>query len=109
MDRIDLSHPAFAACAITASLMMMQVKGGYRAPEHARPTPLNPQPHLCQTDPNPRLAATLSCGYALSRVLHLWAYATAKSHDLRATIWTVGVLIFMGISAHALTKAIGVW
>lgn len=156
MDRIDLSNPAFAAYAIAASLMilktvlmawatvlrMMQVKGGYRAPEDARATPLNPTPRPGQTDPDerverfrrihqndlenvplflvagflflftdpdPRLATAIYYGYALSRLLHFWAYATAKSHDLRAAFWTVGVLLIMGMSAHVLATAIGVW
>lgn len=156
MDRIDLSNPAFAAYAVAASLMilktvlmawltvlrMMQLKGGYRSPEDARATALNPAPRAGQTDPDerverfrrihqndlenvpfflaagflflftdpdPRVATLLFYGYALSRLLHFWAYATAKSHDLRATFWTIGVLIIMGMAVHVLANATGVW
>jgi glutathione S-transferase len=154
MERIDLANPVFAAYAAAACLMvlktvamawatvwkMMRVKGGYRAPEDARKTPLNPAPRAGQTDPDERverfrrihqndlenvpfflaagflyvltdpahwLAQTLFYGYAASRFLHFWAYATAKSHDLRATFWTIGVLIIMFMAARTLAAVWG--
>ena len=151
---IDISNPVFAAYAVAASLMvlktlamawltvvrMMQVKGGYRAPEDARASPLNPVPRSGQTDPDERvermrrihqndlenvpfflvagflfvltdpslwLAEGLFYGYVLSRFLHFWAYATARSHDLRATFWTLGVLIVIGMAVRVLIVALG--
>ena len=151
---IDMANPVFAAYAVAASLMvlktvamawltvwrMMQVKGGYRAPEDARATPLNPAPRPGQTDPDERVermrrihqndlenvppflaagflfvltdpalwvAQGLFYGYVLSRLLHFWAYATARSHDLRATFWTMGVLIVIGMAVRVLIVALG--
>ncbi|RYG31088.1 MAG: MAPEG family protein [Burkholderiales bacterium] len=66
---ISLQDPIFATYAIAATLMifkavsmswltvirMVQVKGGYRAPEDLRKTPLNPAPHPAQLDPNERV------------------------------------------------------
>lgn len=66
---ISLQNPLFATYAIAAALMifkavamswltvarMMQVKGGYRSPEDLRRTPLNPQPHPGQLEPDERV------------------------------------------------------
>ena len=156
MNRIDLADPVFTAYAGAAGLMilktlamagatvvrMMQVKVGYRSPEDARATRINPAPRPGQTDPDERvdrfrrihqndlenvpfflaagflfvltappvwLAQTLFYGYALSRLLHFWAYATAKSHDLRAAFWTAGVLITTGMTLHVIATAWKVW
>lgn len=156
MDRLTFANPVFAAYAGAAAVMvlktvlmawltvwkMMQVKGGYRAPEDGRATPLNPDPRPGQTAPDERVerfrrihqndlenvpmflaagflfvmtdpavwvAQALFWGYAASRLLHFWAYATAKSHDLRATFWTVGVVMVMGMAVHVLGRATGVW
>lgn len=153
MDRISLDNPVFATYAFAAALMvlktvamawltvlrMMQVKGGYRAPEDLRRTALNPTPRPDQTAPDERvervrrihqndlenvpmflaagflytltepplwLAQTLFYGYVGSRLLHFWAYATARSHDLRATFWTIGVLIVIGMATAVLIAAI---
>src|SRR4051812_34895882 len=35
------------------------------------------------------LAQALLYGYVLSRALHFWAYLTARTHDTRATFWTI--------------------
>ena len=49
------------------------------------------------TEPPLALAKWLLYGYVVSRFLHFAAYATALSHDTRATLWTIGslILIFM--------------
>ncbi len=63
---IDLHNPVFAAYAIAAGLMILMVvatawltvvrmiteKGGYRAPEDLKKTPLNPNPDPSQLAPN---------------------------------------------------------
>ena len=43
------------------------------------------------------VARVLLYGYVVSRLLHFAAYFTARTHDTRATLWTVGslILIFM--------------
>ena len=69
MDNLSFDNPAFAAYAIAASLMilktiamawltvlrMAQVKGGYRSPEVARQTALNPTPRPGQVGPDDRV------------------------------------------------------
>ena len=49
------------------------------------------------TDPPLVLARWMLYGYVVSRLLHFAAYLTARTHDTRATLWTVGsvILIFM--------------
>ena len=69
MDRLSLGNPLFATYAAAASLMILKVvamawltvwrmtaeKGGYRAPEDLRRTPLNPAPNPGQIAPNERV------------------------------------------------------
>ena len=65
----DLQSPVFATYVVAATIMilkavsmswltvirMMQVKGGYRSPEDLRKTPLNPEPHPRQLEPDERV------------------------------------------------------
>lgn len=69
MDKLSLQNPLFATYVIAASLMilkavsmswltvvrMMQVKGGFRAPEDLRKTPFNPDPKPEQLAPDDRV------------------------------------------------------
>ena len=66
---IDLHNPVFATYAVAASLMILMVvatawftvvrmvaeKGGYRAPEDLKKTPLNPNPDPSQLAPNEKV------------------------------------------------------
>lgn len=66
MDSVTLQNPLFATYAVAAALMilkvvamswltvvrMMSVKGGFRAPEDLKKTPLNPAPDPAQLAPN---------------------------------------------------------
>lgn len=49
-------------------------------------------------DPAPWLALALFYGFLAARAGHFWAYATARSHETRATFYTVGsiIVIWMG-------------
>lgn len=49
------------------------------------------------TEPSLWLAQGLLYGYVASRLLHFVAYLTARTHDTRANLWTIGslILIFM--------------
>lgn len=154
MDSLSLQNPVFATYVIAATLMilkavgmswltvarMMQVKGGFRAPEDLRKTPLNPAPDPRQLQPDERverirriqmndlenlpfflaagllyvltgppliLAQVLLYGYVASRFLHFAAYLTAQTHDMRATLWTVGSLILIFITVRTLLAAVG--
>lgn len=153
MDKLSLQNPVFATYAVAASIMilkavamswltvarMMQEKGGYRAPEDLRKTPLNPDPdpkqlqpnerverirriHLNDlenlpfflvagllfvlTDPSLQLTRWLMYGYVASRLLHFGAYFTAQTHDMRATLWTVGSLILVFMACWTLVAAL---
>jgi glutathione S-transferase len=60
------------------------------------------------TGPPLLLAQLLLYGYVVSRLLHFAAYLTAQTHDLRATLWTVGSLILVFMTARTLLAALGV-
>ena len=53
------------------------------------------------------LARALLYGYVLSRLLHFWAYLSARDHEVRATFWTVGALILVFMTGWALWSALG--
>ncbi|MEL1249164.1 MAPEG family protein [Aurantiacibacter gilvus] len=153
MGNLDFGNPVFATYAISAGSMillvvatawitvvqMMRHKGGFRAPEDLRKTPLNPAPDPSQTaplepverfrrimqnhlenipfflvagflfvltDPSVQLAQWLLFGYAASRVLHFFAYASAQVHDIRATFWTVGSAIIIAMTVMVISAAI---
>jgi glutathione S-transferase len=69
VEQFSLSNPVFAAYAIAAALMlvkgvamswltvirMVQENGGFRNPEDAKQTALNPKPHDNQLAPNDRV------------------------------------------------------
>lgn len=53
------------------------------------------------------LARLLLYGYVVSRLLHFAAYLTAQTHDLRATLWTIGSLMLVTMTVLAFLAAIG--
>ncbi len=58
------------------------------------------------TEPSLLLAQVLLYGYVVSRLLHFSAYLSARTHDTRATLWTVGSLILVGMSIRVLYVAL---
>jgi glutathione S-transferase len=48
--------------------------------------------YVC-TAPGRMLAASLFSAYVLSRLAHFFVVLTARSHELRATCWTIGSVI----------------
>jgi glutathione S-transferase len=58
------------------------------------------------TEPSKTLAQWLLYGYVVSRLLHFGAYFTARTHDTRATLWTVGSLILIFMSCWSLFVAL---
>jgi len=58
------------------------------------------------TEPSRLLASILLFGYVGSRLLHFWAYFTARTHDTRATFWTIGSLILIYMTGHTLVVAL---
>jgi glutathione S-transferase len=59
------------------------------------------------TEPPLLLAQVLLYGYVLSRLLHFAAYFTAQTHDMRATLWTVGSIILIVMTCWTLLAALG--
>lgn len=53
------------------------------------------------------LAQAALYGFVLTRLLHFWAYVTAQTHDLRATFWTLGVLIQIAMVVWSVIVAAG--
>lgn len=60
------------------------------------------------TEPSLWLAQALLYGYVVSRLLHFAAYLGARTHDTRATLWTIGSLILVFMTVRALLGALGV-
>src|SRR4051794_15973340 len=58
------------------------------------------------TEPSLQLAQWLLYGYVVSRLLHFAAYFTARTHDTRATFWTLGSLILIFMSGWTLFVAL---
>ena len=52
-------------------------------------------------------ARWLLYGYVVSRLLHFGAYISARSHETRATFWTIGSLILVYMTLRALVVALG--
>ena len=59
------------------------------------------------TQPPLVAAQLLMYGYVASRMLHFYAIATARIHDIRATFWTIGSCIVIGMSAYTLIFVLG--
>jgi glutathione S-transferase len=69
MNQLSFENPVFVTYVIAATIMigkavamswltvlrMMQAKGGFRSPEDLRKTPLNPEPHAGQIEPDERV------------------------------------------------------
>ena len=58
------------------------------------------------TEPSLLVARLLLYGYVVSRLLHFFAYASARTHDTRATLWTIGSLILIFMTCWTLVVAI---
>jgi glutathione S-transferase len=59
------------------------------------------------TDPSLLLARVLLFGYVVTRLLHFLAYFTARTHDVRAALWTPGSLVILYMAGRALFVALG--
>jgi glutathione S-transferase len=52
------------------------------------------------------LAQILLYGYVVTRLAHFAAYYTARTHDVRAALWTIGSLILVFMTLWTLAVAI---
>jgi len=58
------------------------------------------------TQPPLLFAQVLLYGFVATRLAHFWAYFTAKSHEVRATFFSIGSLIVIGMAVYTLIYAI---
>ncbi len=58
------------------------------------------------TGPPLWVAQLLLYGYVASRLAHFWAYLTARPHEVRATFFSIGSLIVIGMAISTLVSAI---
>lgn len=58
------------------------------------------------TQPALLTAQVLLYGFVAARLAHFWAYSTAKSHEVRATFFTFGSLIIIGMAVYTLVYAV---
>jgi len=59
------------------------------------------------TGPSLLMARVLLFGYVVSRLAHFAAYLSARTHDTRATLWTVGSLVIIFMTCRVLLVALG--
>ena len=57
-------------------------------------------------DPALWLAQSLFYGFVLARLAHFLAYATQRSHEVRATFYSIGSLIVIYMGAYVLWKVL---
>lgn len=60
------------------------------------------------TEPELWLAQALLYGYVVTRLLHFVAYLTARTHEVRATFWSLGSFILIFITVRTLLAVLGV-
>ena len=58
------------------------------------------------TQPPLWVAQWLLFGFVAARLAHFWAYSTAKSHEVRATFYSTGSLIVIGMAVYTLIYAV---
>jgi glutathione S-transferase len=61
---------------------------------------------LVSASPPVAVAATLLFGYVATRLAHTWAYLTEQDHEVRATFFTIGAAITVGMALYALVAAL---
>lgn len=52
------------------------------------------------------LAQLLMYGFVVARLAHFWTYATKRSHEMRATFYTIESLIVISMACHVLWEAL---
>lgn len=57
--------------------------------------------------PSLAVARWVLYGYVASRLLHFAAYLTARDHETRAALWSIGSLLLVGMTVRALAVALG--
>jgi uncharacterized MAPEG superfamily protein len=52
------------------------------------------------------LAQLLLYGFVAARLAHFWAYSTKRTHEVRATFYTLGSVIVIYMACHAIWVAV---
>ena len=60
---------------------------------------------FAMTQPPLLVTQLLLYGFVVTRLAHFWAYLTAKSHEIRATFFTIGSFIVIGMACYTLIRA----
>jgi glutathione S-transferase len=58
------------------------------------------------TQPPLLVAQVLLYGFVATRLAHFWAYFTARSHEVRATFFSIGSFIVIGMAVYTLIYVI---
>ena len=58
------------------------------------------------TQPPLWIAQVLLYGYVVSRLTHFWAYLTARPHEVRATFFSIGSIIVIGMAIYTFIYAV---
>ena len=58
------------------------------------------------TQPPLLIAQVLLYGFVVSRLGHFWAYFTAKSHEVRATFYSIASFIVIGMAVYTFIYAV---
>ena len=58
------------------------------------------------TQPSLVIAQVLLFGFVAARLAHFWAYFTAKPHEVRATFFSTGSIIIIGMAVYTLIFAV---
>ena len=58
------------------------------------------------TQPSLWIAQALFYGFVATRVAHFFAYVTARSHEVRATFYTIGSFIVIGMAVYTFIFAV---
>ncbi|HLW90879.1 MAG TPA: MAPEG family protein [Roseiarcus sp.] len=64
--------------------------------------------YVC-TDPGAVAAAVLFSAYVLSRLAHFYVVLTARSHELRATCWSIGAIIIYVMAGAIVWNLLKYW
>ena len=57
-------------------------------------------------EPSLLLAQILFYGFVITRLLHFWAYITAKPHEVRAAFFSIGSLLTIFMAGYVLVIAV---
>ena len=59
------------------------------------------------TEPSLIAARVVLFGYVISRLAHFAAYLSAQTHDMRASLWTIGSVLLIYMTLRTLAVASG--